>query len=341
LVMELVSNILGVFHGALSDCFSPVLQPAIGVGSAFEGWSPRDDEDVVYHLLVPLKPPLGHTFHLELGTTGEIPAKDSRVRVELACTCTTGSPGEDTLCFLHNPKKQLRSNKAASFLGTLCTSSYLDVQKTAQWFQSKVKTAWLLLPQSRCYDMKVLPSSRSCKLQLKNASERTLMVELLFGVQQGDSDIFLSSQTPDAAFTPSTTWPQSYAVAEAKFFRHMTSQAPHGRFPLRCLHLCTRILAGTGFSTSALKTIVMHLLITTPLSGWCAKDFLLRLDNIMHYLRQCLETKRLNHFFVGNENVPKEIALPPALQTAEPVNLFQHLAQDQATHDEPLRPLQD
>ncbi|XP_009873067.1 PREDICTED: inositol 1,4,5-trisphosphate receptor-interacting protein-like 1 [Apaloderma vittatum] len=116
-----------------------------------------------------------------------------------------------------------------------------------------------------------------------------------------------------------------------------TRQAPHGRFPLRCLHLCTRILVGTGFSTSALKTIVMHLLITTPLSGWCGKDFLLRLDDIMCYLRRCLETKCLNHFFFGNKNMPEEIVLPPALQTAEPVNLFQHLAHDPAAHGQALR----
>ncbi|KAK0677041.1 IPIL1 protein, partial [Pygoscelis papua] len=335
-VEELVGDLLRVFKMLLSDSFFPVLKPAIGVGSAFEGWSPCKD-DVVYCLLVPLKPPRGHVFHLELGNAGKIPVKDSRVRVVLECTCTREQLVGDMLCFIHNPEEELRRNQDPSLLATLCTGSYLDVEKTAFWFQNFVKSAWVLVPQSHHYNMEVLPSSRSCKLQLTNASRRTLFVEMMFGVQQGDSDIFLSSQSTEAIFTPSTAWPESYAVAEVKFFRHMARQVPDNSFHLKCLQLYARILVGTGFSTYALKTAVMHLLTTTSLSGWCRRDFLLRLEDITQYLRCCLEEKRLNHFFFGNENVPEEIILPPALQTSEPFNLFQHLAQDPAAHAEALR----
>ncbi|NWQ91550.1 IPIL1 protein, partial [Burhinus bistriatus] len=158
------------------------------------GWSPEEDH-AVYQLLVPLKPPRGHAFHLELGTTEEMPAKGSRVRVELECTCMREQLVENTLCFLHHPEEELRRNQGPSLLGTLCTGSYLDVQKTAHWLQNLVRLAWVLVPHSCHFNMKVLPSSRSCKLQLTNTSGRTLFVEMLFGVQQGDSDIFLSSQT--------------------------------------------------------------------------------------------------------------------------------------------------
>ncbi|XP_075569016.1 inositol 1,4,5-trisphosphate receptor-interacting protein-like 1 [Pelecanus crispus] len=335
-VDELVGDLLCVLQVLLSNSFFPVLQPAIGVGSAFEGWSPRGD-DAVYRLLVPLQPPCGHTFHLELGNTGEMQAKDSCVRVELECTCTREQLMENMLCFLHHPKEELRRNQGPSLLSTLCTGSYLDVQKTARWFQSFVRSAWVAVPQSHHYNMEVLPSSRSCKLQLTNASGRTLFIEIMLGVQQGDSDIFLSSQTAEAIFTPSTTWPESYAVAEVKVFRRMARQAPHNSFHLKCLQLCARILAGTGFSTYTLKTAVMHLLTTTPLSGWRRRDFLLRLQDIMRYLRCCLQEKRLDHFFFGNENMPDDIILPPAFQTAEPPNLFQRLAQDPAAHAEALR----
>ncbi|NXR05547.1 IPRI protein, partial [Sagittarius serpentarius] len=118
----------------------------------------------------------------------------------------------------------------------------------------------------------------------------------------------------ETIFTPSTTWPESYAVAEVKFFRHMATQAPHNSFHLKCLQACTRILVGTGFSTYALKTVVMHLLTTIPLSSWRRKDFMLRMQGIMRYLRCCLEEKRLDHFFFGNENIPEEIVLPPEFQ---------------------------
>ncbi|NXT58445.1 IPIL1 protein, partial [Pluvianellus socialis] len=274
-VQKLVGDLLNVFQDRLSNTFFPVLQPAIGVGSAFEGWNPHE-QDAVYRLLVPLKPPRGHTFHLEMGTAGEMPAKLSCIRMELECTCTSDQPGENTLCFLHHPKEELRRKQGASLLGTLCTGSYLDAQKTARWFQQLVMSAWGDMPQSRHYTMKVLPSSRSCKLQLTNASGETLFIELVFGVQQGDSDIFLTSETTEVAISiPSTMWPESYAVAEVKFFRHMARQVPLDAFHLKCLQLCAHIVVGTGFSTYTLKTVVMHLLNTLPLSSWSRREFLM------------------------------------------------------------------
>ncbi|NWY54027.1 IPIL1 protein, partial [Chionis minor] len=330
LVEELVGDLLGVLQEFLANSLFPLLQPAVGVGSTFEGWSPNEDQ-AVYRLLVPLRPPHGHAFHLELGTSREILAKGSRVRVELECTCTWEQLVENTPCFLHYPEEELR--RKPSLLSTLCSGSYLDVQKTARWLQNLVRSAWLLVPQSRHYNMKVLPSSRSCKLQLTNIAGVTLCVELLFGVQQGSSDIFLSSQAREAIFTPSTMWPESYAVAEAKFFRHM---ALHDTCHLKCLQVCTRILMGTGFSNYIMKTVVMHLLNTIPPSRWSREEFLLWLQHIMEYLHGCLEEKRLNHFFFGNENVPKEIVLPPTFELAEPLNLFQHLLHDKHAHAKAL-----
>ncbi|XP_068255682.1 inositol 1,4,5-trisphosphate receptor-interacting protein-like 1 [Nyctibius grandis] len=341
-VVEELLGELRVLQEPLSNStcsFFPELQPAIRVGSAFEGWSPCED-DAVYHVLMPLKPPRGHAFHLELGTEQEMPTRNFCVRVEQVCTCMSEQLVENMLCFLHHPEEELR-NLGRSFLRTLCTGSYLDVQKTARWFQSFVMSSWMLLPQSRRYKMEMLPSSRSCKLQLTKSSRRTLFIEIMFGVQQGDSDIFVSSQSTEATFTPSTTWPESYAVAEVKFFRHVARQAPHSSFHLKCLHVCARILEGTGFSTYAFKTAVMHLLTTIPLPDWHRREFLPRLGDIMEYLRSCLEEKRLDHFFFGNESVPEEIILPPDFQTAEPINLFQHLTQDPHAHAEALREFDD
>ncbi|XP_040977965.1 inositol 1,4,5-trisphosphate receptor-interacting protein-like 1 [Aquila chrysaetos chrysaetos] len=339
-VEDLAGNLLRVSQELLTNSFFPVLQPAIKVGSTFEGWSPHED-DAVYCLLIPLKPPRGHAFHLELGNRGETPARNFCVHVELVCTCRREQLAGEMLCFLHHPEEELRRDQGPSLLRTLCTDSYLDVQKTAHWFQNFVRSAWAVVPLSRRYNMTVLPSSHSCKLQLTNASRRTLFIEMVFGVQQGNSDIFVSSQDTEALFTPSTTWPESYAVAEAKFFRHMARQVPHDSFHLRCLQAYARILVGTGFSTYTLNTVVMHLLNTIPLSGWRRRHFLLRMDDIMRYLRCCLEERRLDHFFLGNERVPEEIILPPDFQMAEPLNLFQHLVQDPAAHAEAMREYMD
>ncbi|NXJ69926.1 IPIL1 protein, partial [Rostratula benghalensis] len=339
LVEEMMNDLLGVFQVRTSHSLFPLLQPAIGVGSTFEGWSPCG-QDTVYHLLVPLKPPRGHAFHLEMGTAGKMPA-ESYVRVVPECTCMGEQCVKNRPCFVHQPRDPLRRKQNSSILSTLCTDSYLDARKIALWFQNSVSSAWKKLPQSRRYTLEVLPSRRSCKLQLKNASGRSFLVEMVFGVQQGDSDIFLSSQTTEASFTPSTTWAESYAVAETKFFSHIAKQAPHDTFHLKCLQLCAGILVGTGFSTYALKTVVMHLLSTTPLAIWNRREFLLRLQDIMRYFQDSVEEKCLHHFFFGNKNMPKDIILPPAFQEAEPLNLFQCLVQDPTTHTNALQEFQE
>ncbi|XP_069713212.1 inositol 1,4,5-trisphosphate receptor-interacting protein-like 1 [Phaenicophaeus curvirostris] len=336
MVEDLVDELLSVIRKQLWESFYPVLQQAISVGTSFEGWFPCDG-DAVHQLLLPLKAPRGHTFNLELGTAREMPAGDPRIRVELECTCTGQQMEEKMICFLHHSQMDITKNQDPSLLHTLCTGCYLDVHKTAHWFQNLTMSAWRDVPQLCRYSMKTLPSSQSCSLELTSASGKAFFIELIFGVRHGDSDIFLSSQAPDDTSTPSTTWPVTYAAAEAKFFEYVARQIPAGRVHLKCLHYCAHGLKGTSFSIYAFKTAVMHLLTTIPLSDWHSNYLLLRLRDLMQYMLCCLKEKCLKHFFLGNENVPEEIRLPPSFRKAEPLNLFQPLTQDPAAYAEALR----
>ncbi|NWH33884.1 IPIL1 protein, partial [Chloropsis hardwickii] len=327
-IMDLMDKVTHIFAQGLSSGFYPVPQQAIGVGSAFEGWSPRA-QDLVYRVLVPLSPPPGHAFHLELDTAGTL-QRNSCVCVELLCTCTREQLGEDMLCFLHHPEEELRRKQDPSLLHTLCTGSYLDVEKTVHWFAGFLRAAWLLLPQSRHWRLMLQPSSRSYQFQLRQDKE-SFMAEVVFGVRQGDSDIFVSSQ-PSEEGVPSTTWLETYAVAEAKFFGHVSRQALQDSWHCKCLQLLTGILMGGDISTYALKTVVMHLLNTVPLTQWRGRDFGQRLMDTLRYLHRSLETKQLNHFVLGNVRLPTEISLPSDLRVAAPPNLFQHLASDPDAH---------
>ncbi|NXC68715.1 IPIL1 protein, partial [Anhinga anhinga] len=67
MVEELVNDLLGICQILSGNGFMPQLQPAVGVGGFLQGRN-TPEEDLVYRLLVPLKPPPGHSFHLELGT---------------------------------------------------------------------------------------------------------------------------------------------------------------------------------------------------------------------------------------------------------------------------------
>ncbi|XP_042635311.1 inositol 1,4,5-trisphosphate receptor-interacting protein-like 1 [Catharus ustulatus] len=326
---NLMDNYALYFGHILSNSFYPGLQRAIGVGSAFEGWSPRE-QDVVYKVLIPMTPPQGHSFHLELDSAEQRHVRNFRVRVQLECTCTKEQQAESMLCFLHHPEEELRSNQDPSLLDTLCTDSYLDVQKTARWFYQLVRAIWPALPQSHNWHLKLLPSTRSCQFQVTSRRE-SFRIEMFFGVRRGDSDIFVSSQ-PREAHTQSTAWPETYAVAEAKFFKHIAKQAPRDSLHLKCLQFFTRLFLGFTFSTYAMKTIVMHMLNVGPVSQWRRRHFLNRLLDISKCLRVCVLVKRVNHFIVGNQRLPHYIHLPPDIQAAPPYNLFHQLAEEPAAH---------
>ncbi|NWV29162.1 IPIL1 protein, partial [Origma solitaria] len=345
---ELMESFTRVFAESMSNSFYPVPEGAIGVGSAFEGWS-SSERDVVYRVLVPLNPPLGHAFHLEQESAGQMSARTFSVRVELVCTCWREQLGKKLLCFVHNSEEELEQKQEPSLLETLCTSCYLDVEKTSSWFSEMVRSSWLHLPQSQSWHLVFEPCSRSCRFRLSKGQKR-LTVEMLFGVCRGDSDIFVVSQPPEAQkgisvssqptkadFMSSTAWPETFAVAEAKFFRHITRQVPCKSLHLKCLQVFTCILRGAGFSISTWKTVVMHVLTTVPLSRWRRRQFERRLWDVMAYLRRCLQSKRLEHFVLGNKSLPAEISVPLEMRGVEPLNLFEHLARDPAAHAEAMR----
>ena len=190
LVEELVDDLLRTCRGQTCHSFTPQLQPAIGV-CVYEEWSTHDG-NVIYQLLVPVRPPPGHTFHVELDDAEETATSRSCLRVQLECTCTRERLLGDMLCFLHHDQEELREKQGPSLLDTFCTGSYLHVEKSALWLQDQVKAAWRHLPQSRDCRLELLPSHRSCKIRLTTPSNCTFTIEMTLGVQLDESDTFLS-----------------------------------------------------------------------------------------------------------------------------------------------------
>ncbi|XP_014164653.1 inositol 1,4,5-trisphosphate receptor-interacting protein-like 1 [Geospiza fortis] len=312
-IAELMESLMRVFVDSVSHSFYPVPQETIRVCSAFEGWSPCD-WDGVYRVLVPLNPPPGHAFHLELNSAGQVAARTFCVHVELVCTCEKEQLGEKPLCFLHQSRKWLGRKQKRSLLETLCTDSYLDGGKTSHWFCQLVRSSWLQVPQWHSWHLVFQPCSRSCRLQLSKGRE-SLRVEMLFGVRQGDSDIFVVSQPTEAQKGTSSIFVSSQPVK-------------------------ANMIASTVWPTtysSTWKTVVMHVLTTVPLSRWNRSAFARRLWDIMAYLDHCLQLTRLEHFVLGNERLPAEISLPPAMRGVEPPNLFEHLARDPAALREAMQ----
>ncbi|NXW17779.1 IPIL1 protein, partial [Circaetus pectoralis] len=146
-------------------------------------WSVHENS-IAYCLLLLLQPPPGLSFSLELDTTGQLPARHSSIHVVLECRCSREQLLGDILCFLHHPDDKLWRDQSLYLLCTLCTCSYLGLEKIACWVQRLVRSAWLLLPQSHHCQLMVLPSCRSCSFQLTSTSKMNAFTEMIFAVQQ-------------------------------------------------------------------------------------------------------------------------------------------------------------
>ncbi|NXU60057.1 IPIL1 protein, partial [Turnix velox] len=137
-----------------------------------------EENTITYRLPVSLRPPPGHSFSMELDTTGPAPAKPTRVLVMLECICSRGKLLGGSLCFLHQPDNKLPLHQSSLFLRTLCSHSYLDLAKVTCWIQQLVPSAWLLLPHSRHCQLTVT-SSDSCTFQLTGTSKMTVKIEIM------------------------------------------------------------------------------------------------------------------------------------------------------------------
>ncbi|KAJ7428945.1 hypothetical protein WISP_00052 [Willisornis vidua] len=93
-------------------------------------------------------------------------------------------------------------------------------------------------------------------------------------------------------------------------------------------HILNLLIVCIKPSKSILKTVVMHLLNTVPVSWWDSRQFLQRLGDTMQYLHCSVLQKCLDHFIVGNQSLPEVIRLPTDIQNSVPPNLFHHLLQE-------------
>ncbi|XP_063167520.1 inositol 1,4,5-trisphosphate receptor-interacting protein-like 1 [Candoia aspera] len=344
-VEAFVNNLLEGSRNALpSQNTLPLLENCIGVGSAFEGW-PVEKVSKAFSVLVPISPPKGHSFHTETSDSQDAPSKHGHISVERDCVCKREKLLGDVVCFLHHPERQLsREEQGGSLLHVLCTRSHLDGEKATQWFRALVSKAWNTLGQKYNLSLTIQQSGKTCRLKLEFPSGKGILIDLLLGVQQGDSLVFLTPQGGKKDHLNGTAWYQSFAVQELLFFKWVGQRAPRDSCHLKCLQVLLFFQASStpGKKNPVLtdyhyKTSLMHLLLQGPLSSWEPEQIALRLEDILLHMRGALEGKYLQHFLVGNLAFPIRIPLPRSLRSAAPLNLFEPLAQDSSLHAEAMK----
>lgn len=323
----------------------PLLQNCIGVDSAFEGWYTHKKAKA-FSVLLPLLPPKGHSFHLETSDSEGILNKHGHILVETECMCKRERLLGDVVCFVHHPKEAMSSDKEGAFLvHVLCTSSHLDVHKTIQWLHGLVNKAWKNISPKYNFNLTPQPSKTACRLKMAFSTGRSICIDIIPAVQQGDSLVFLATQGTEVHHLSGTVWQQSFAIQELLFFKWVNQRAPEDCCHLKCLQIliylkesCTSDRRKQMVLTHYhYKTCLMHLLLLQPLSDWGPVAIAPRLQDILLYLHRALQDKYLPHFLIGNISLPIQIPMPKTLRSAVPPNLFKHLAQDSNLHAEAMK----
>ncbi|XP_030333427.1 LOW QUALITY PROTEIN: inositol 1,4,5-trisphosphate receptor-interacting protein-like 1 [Strigops habroptila] len=125
LVEDLVDELLCACRIFCKHTFKPQLQPAIGMGCVYEGWSVWED-NVLYRLPVPLQPPPGHHFCLELDTAEEVLTNASCLHVQQKRVYTREQMVGDMLCFLHHHEDDVKASSPASLTPFTPTNSCIS-----------------------------------------------------------------------------------------------------------------------------------------------------------------------------------------------------------------------
>ncbi|KAG9461086.1 hypothetical protein GDO78_018186 [Eleutherodactylus coqui] len=315
------------------------VEDSICVGSMYENW--RVNKPLICDLLVPFAPPEPYHFRCQpwVSDPSIRPDRQSFGTILVCgpddnpsgCVCDKKRLGEDMLCLLHN--LTTNDKKVNEEINLLCckNSNYLDVDQVMKWFQTTVTKAWSKI--SHKYEFEVTFSNLDSPgaLRVKFKSGKVISLNVTPVVRYEDSNLYFISHFPSMPreVSCSIQWMLSFAVYERSFLKDFAKKLPDNSCHLSCLQIMTflrskqcHITGPSGLTTYHLKTVLMHLLLSQPCSGWANVMLEERLRDMFRSLEKSLLEKKLLHFMVGNWKLPDTVNLPQHFRVAEPVNLF-------------------
>ncbi|XP_074867184.1 inositol 1,4,5-trisphosphate receptor-interacting protein-like 2 isoform X2 [Carettochelys insculpta] len=322
----------------------------VQIGSAYEQHKVRSPD--CFDILVPLRLP--PRLELEPRCLG---AEEPELRS--AFTCALKAPPGPAWPRCYRPFSE---GFCVELQGRRCLSSALVLR----WFQGHLQRclgAVRYRLQERCrIDLAACPG-RQLTLHILPRSDYvcchiSMAVRLIPAIPLGDSLYLIAlppgawrpppgawRAPPDAAYPLQALWGLNVSKQEQRLLSWLKEQTPANSCHLKCLQLLKglRDLRGRGLeppfgaqwsrvlSSYILKTALFSLLLRGPGHAWEEQFLAERLEDLVLYLRGCLQRRVLLHFFLGNANVPEAVVLPKLLKEAAPVNLL--AAFDPATLD--------
>ncbi|KAI1243635.1 hypothetical protein IHE44_0001268, partial [Lamprotornis superbus] len=236
--------------------FFPVLQGAIGFGSAFEGWTAHEEEEV---------PCARHTFHLEWDTDEQRPGGNFHICMELECSCLREQPSVNLLCLLHHcphvqppghPVHQLLPRCEENCPLVLCTG---EINLVA--FVPVTQLAF---------------SAAALQMLLKTQADQRRRKLLARCLGHLCEQLALRGPHPKH---------NTYALRGRDQVLQVHGQAgPQDSSHLKYLQLFAGVPVHKDFSVYYIKTIVMLLLSTVPVPRWHRRYFMLQLSDSLELL---------------------------------------------------------
>lgn len=315
----------------------------VGIGSMFESW--RVSKPPTCDLIVPFSPPQPFRFQSELwcDPSTEIPLDlQGCGRIKLLkpsgngtdCLCGSTNLGDDMLCLLHNGNEcEILEDNALPELLCARDTAYLSKGQVMRWFQISVSKAWGQISHKYDFELAFRNLDFPGALKIKFRSGKTVVFNFTPAVQFEDTDAYLISHFPsDTSNSSDTHWQLSLSVYEKNLLKHLAKSLPTNACHIHCLQIVsflhkkqTALTGRSAFCNYHIKTALLHLLLSKHPAMWQSQNLDSRLRDLLSFLQQSLEEKRLYHAVVGNPRIPVEILVPKIIRTAEPINLFRPL----------------
>lgn len=315
----------------------------VGIGSMFESW--RVSKPPTCDLIVPFSPPQPFRFQFQLwcDPATEIPLDlQGCGKIKLIkpggngadCLCGSTNLGDDMLCLLHN-RNECEKLDEHGLVELLCAknTTYLSKDQIMRWFQISVTKAWGQISHKYDFELAFWNLDLPGALKIKFRSGKTVVLNVTPAVQFEDTDAYLISHFPsDTSNSSDIHWQLSLTVYERNLLKYLAKRLPTNSCHIHCLQIVsflhkkqTALTGRCAFSNYHIKTALLHLLLSKRLAMWQPQNLGHRLRDLLSFLQQSLEEKRLYHVIVGNPRIPNEILVPGIICSAEPINLFRPL----------------
>lgn len=160
-------------------------------------------------------------------------------------------------------------------------------------------------------------------------------VRLIPALPLGDSAFLVTS--PGAQHSEDL-WTVYFPKQEQKLLGWLKAKLPASSCHLKCLQLFKEVrdLGGQTFdqkaraewkgvlSSYALKTAWLRLLLSTPSEAWEDRHLMDRMEDLLRFLRDGLQTRSLCHLLLGGDNglLPESVTLPKIVKETVPSNLW-------------------